>query len=71
MKSVSTAFLARLKLHKLPAYRIAQMAGVDPAMLSKLIHGITPVKIADERIIRVARVLGLRPEEAFTEEVNE
>lgn len=65
---VSREFLIRLKLNEEPAYRIAQKAGVAPSTLSRLIRGIRPLKPRDDRIIRVARVLGLRPKEAFAEE---
>jgi transcriptional regulator with XRE-family HTH domain len=62
---LSKKFIAALKLHDLPAYRIAQMAGVDSSTLSKLINGISPIKENDERIARIAAVLGLSPDEAF------
>jgi hypothetical protein len=65
---ISDSFLIRLKLHQLPAYQIAQMAGVNPNWLSKAINGIDPVKPQDERIISVGRVLGLSPSECFEEE---
>ncbi len=65
MLKVSRAFLIRLKLHKEPAYRIAQRAGVNPSVLSRLIRGIEPVRPGDDRVRRVAEVLGLGEEEAF------
>jgi len=63
---ISREFLIRLKLNDRNAYQISQEAGVNPVVLSRLIHGIEPVRPNDDRIIRVARVLGLSPEEAFT-----
>ena len=65
MRKVSEKFLVRLKLHPLPAYQIAQQAGVNPVVLSKLINGIDPVKPKDPRIVAVGRVLGLEPDEVF------
>ena len=65
MAEISREFLIELKLHRLPAYRIAQQAGVNPTTLSRLINGIDLVRQGDERIIRVAEVLGLNAEEAF------
>ena len=62
---VSATFIIRLKLHSDPAYRIAQMAGVNPTTLSKLINGAEPVRPDDDRILRVGRILGLEPEEVF------
>lgn len=49
----------------MPAYRIAQAAGVDPSMLSKLVNGICPVRIGDERINRIADLLGLNREDLY------
>ena len=68
MVKISDNFLIRLKLHQLPAYQIAQMAGVNPNWLSKAINGIDPVKPQDERIIAVGQVIGLAPSECFEKE---
>jgi len=62
---LSETFIIRLKLHSEPAYRIAQQAGVNPTTLSKLINGAEPVRPADDRILRVAKILGLEPDEVF------
>ena len=62
---ISQTFIIRLKLHSDPAYRIAQMAGVNPTTLSKLINGAEPTRPGDERILRVGRILGLEPDEVF------
>ena len=61
----SRSFLIELRLHPEPAYRIAQKAGVNPTTLSKLVNGIEAVRPNDERILRVAKVLGLAADEAF------
>ena len=68
MVKASREFLIRLKLNDEPIYRICQRVGVNASTLSRLINGIDPVKPGDERIIRVADVLGLSPEEAFQTE---
>lgn len=65
MKEISRQFLIRLKLHRLPAYRIAQEAGVNPNTLSRLINGIDPVRLADPRILAVGKVLGIPPIDCF------
>ncbi len=62
---ISQTFIIRLKLHSEPAYRIAQMAGVNPTTLSKLINGAEPVRLDDDRILRVGRILGLEPDQVF------
>ncbi len=65
MKEISREFLIQLKLHELPAYRIAQEAGVNPTTLSRLINGIDSVRPADPRLIAVGKVLGIPPMDCF------
>ncbi len=65
MTNLSEEFLIRLKLHELPAYRLAQQAGVNPNVLSRLINSIEPMKPQDERIISVGQVIGLAASECF------
>ena len=65
MARLSQEFLVALKFHDLPDYKIAQLAGVNPTTLSKIINGIEPVRIDDNRIRRVAQVLGLDVAEAI------
>ncbi len=70
MTNLSEEFLIRLKLHELPAYRLAQQAGVNPNVLSRLINGIEPMKPQDERIIAVGKVIGLAPSDCFKKDAN-
>ncbi len=65
MTAVSQQFLIRLKLNQLPAYKIAQRAGVNPTTLSKLINGIDRVRPKDPRIIAVGDIIGLAESECF------
>ncbi len=65
MTKVSLTFKAALKTNNEPAYRIAQKAKVNPNTLSRLINGIEPVRLGDERIKRVAAILGMNAEDAF------
>jgi len=62
---VSEEFRASIYLNEKPGYRIAQVANLDPSVLSKLLHNITRIKPMDERVLRVAKVLGLKPEKCF------
>ena len=64
---VSEEFRAKVKLNEMPAYRIAQKAGMDPSTLSKLICGIATIKPNDPRVVRVGKVLGIPAEECFGE----
>ncbi len=63
---VSRVFLINLKLHREPAYRLAQQAGIDPTVLSKLINGAEPLRPNDDRILRVGKILGLSSDEVFS-----
>lgn len=65
---VSTKFKIAVKLSEMPAYRIAQLAGIHPATLSKLITGCEEAKPMDDRIIAVGKVLGIPASECFQEE---
>ena len=65
MTAVSQQFLIRLKLNDLPAYKIAQRAGVNPSKLSRLINGIDRVRPRDPRIIAVGEIMGLAESECF------
>lgn len=67
MLKLTKQFLIELKLHKLPAYRIAQKAGVNPNTLSRLVNGIEPVKSRDPRIIAVGEIIGLSASECFSD----
>ena len=60
-------FLETLVLHDLPQYKICQLVGVNPNWLSKVKHGIDPIWGLDERVARIARVLGMPVEEALEE----
>jgi len=49
----------------LPAYRLAQMARINPNELYKLMSGISQIKPGDPRIIAVGKILGLSAEDCF------
>lgn len=65
MTTLSQQFLIRLKLNDLPAYKIAQQAGVNPTTLSRLINGIDRVRFEDPRIVAVGQIMGLAQWECF------
>lgn len=64
---VSHKLIAAIKLGNEPAYKIAQEAGLDPSTLSKIICGITKVKIGDKRVIAVGQLLGISEKDCFEE----
>ncbi len=62
---VSRRFVECVKLAPKRAYRIAQEAGLHPATLSKILNGIERTRPGDPRVLAVASVLSLAPEECF------
>jgi len=67
MPSLSKRFKIEVKLNEKPAYRLAQLAEVNPNDLYKLMAGIAKPKVNDIRILKVGKVLGLSSEECFEE----
>lgn len=62
---VSEKLRVAVFLSKKRGYEIAHEAGLHPSMLSKILHGIEKVKPNDPRVFRVARVVGIQPEDCF------
>ena len=62
---ISNKLKAAIKLHTEPAYRLAQKAGVNPSILSKLMRGYQPVKNGDKRIIAIGNLLGINSQDCF------
>jgi hypothetical protein len=65
-RTLSREFLIAVKLADQPAYQIAIEAGLHPSTLSRLLNGAERVAPNDRRVVAVARVLGLRPEDCFS-----
>jgi hypothetical protein len=66
---VSSQFIAAVKLADQRSYQIAHAAGMHPSTLSRWITGAERTKPGDPRVLRVAAVLGLAPEECFEPEM--
>jgi hypothetical protein len=62
---ISREFVIAVKLHQLPAYKLAQLARVNPNTLSKILNHAEPVREFDERVLAVASVLNLPAESCF------
>ena len=67
---LSRKFLIQLKLHREPAYRLAHAADLDPSALSAWIRGIRLPKKDDPRLLRLATLLQVRPEDVFEVEAE-
>jgi hypothetical protein len=63
---VSEKLRIAIFLHPKRSYQIAHEAGLHPSMLSKLLHGIEKVEPYDPRILKVAEILGIQPDDCFT-----
>jgi hypothetical protein len=62
---LSNEFITAVKLDSRRSYQIAHSANLHPSTLSQIINGISLVKPGDPRVLAVAKVLGLSPEECF------
>ena len=62
---ISQRLVEAVKLHHRPAYTVAWEAGIHPSTLSKLLHGAERVRAGDPRVLEVARIVGVVPQEAF------
>ena len=54
-----------VKLSELKSYEIAHKAEMHPSTLSRIICGIEKVKPNDHRVVALAQVLDIPPEECF------
>ena len=66
---LSRKFIVSVKCNKLRSYQIAHLANLHPSTLSRLINGIDRIRPNDERVIKVAQILGLDPQECFEDQV--
>jgi len=70
MLKISDNFWIAVKTSRMRGYEIANHAGILPQTLSKLLWEVRIVRPGDPRwnnAITVGRVLGLKPDECFTE----
>lgn len=62
---ISQKFIRKIKTAGIPAYQIAHKAEISPGVLYKIICGIDRPKPGDARVLAVAKVLRLKPEDCF------
>jgi predicted transcriptional regulator len=67
MIMVSRKLVEAVKLSEMKAYEIAHQALIHPSTLSRILNGIEDVRPGDLRVLRIAKVLGIRSEECFKE----
>ena len=68
---ISRKLRETIKLSDMKAYEIAHQAEIHPSTLSRILNGIEDVIPGDHRVLRIAKVLGLNPEECFEEVIEE
>ncbi len=68
---VSEKFRARIKSSRTRAYEIARQSGLHSTTLSKIMNGVDQVRDDDPRVLRVAHVIGLAPDECFEHGENQ
>ena len=71
LKVISRRLKEIVKCSDLRAYEIAHRANLHPSTLSRILNGIEDVMPGDPRVLRIAKVLGLSPEECFKEVIEE
>ena len=64
---ISRDLFEAVKLADVRGYVIARKAGLLPSTLSQLLHGATPVRRGDRRVLAIAKVVGIPAERAFAE----
>jgi len=64
---ISRKLRETIKLSNMKAYEIAHQAQIHPSTLSRILNGIENVRFGDSRVLRIAKVLGLKPYECFEE----
>ncbi|MFH1726872.1 MAG: hypothetical protein ABIA04_00450 [Pseudomonadota bacterium] len=67
---VSKALITAYKTSKIKGYKIAQKAKLNPSTFFQIMNSIIPIKYEDERVLRIAMVLGVVAKDAF-EKVKE
>ena len=65
---ISKKFKIAVKLAEVPAWKIAFRAGINPNVLSKIMSGALRVREGDQRVLRVAQILNLKPGDCFETE---
>jgi transcriptional regulator with XRE-family HTH domain len=62
---ITTKFKHAIRLSEIPQYRLAQMVGLHPNQLSKIIHGAVKTNKDDSRLLQLGELLGLKAWDIF------
>lgn len=62
---VSRRFYEAVKLSERSSAELSRAAGLGPSMLSHVLHHRRRVRVNDPRILKLAKLLNLKPSEIF------
>ena len=58
MQTINPLLVVAIRRSNLPQYRLCQIAGVNPVFLSHVLNGIREPHLDDERLQRIANIIG-------------
>lgn len=67
----SRNFIIALRMSDLPQYVLAQQVGLNPSLLSRWVIGLQKPPHNDPRLMKLAEILGLKSDEAFSKNPSE
>ena len=67
---VSEKFRNAVREWRPKQYELAWKAGIHPVTLSQIVTGYIRPKPNDQRVLRIAKIIGLSPSECFLEEAQ-
>jgi len=62
---ISREFFTAVKCSPIQNYVLARRAGLDPAVLSRILHNATRLRPGDPRVLAVAKEVGIPPSRVF------
>lgn len=65
---LSTRLIHAVKLHPTSQWRLAQRCGLHPSVLSRWLHGAVTPKPDDNRLHKLASIVGVEPGNCFPDQ---
>ena len=67
---ISKKLINAYKLDGRKAYDLAKLSGLHPATFSQIMNAIIPICKNDERVLKIARILGVNAKDAFGKDLG-
>ena len=67
---ISKKLINAYKLDGRKAYDLAKLSGLHPATFSQIMNAIIPVHMNDDRVLRIAKILGVKAKDAFEKDLG-